>query len=94
MDLHSGKSDVDDISQLGLIGWSSAVSESEYVVKLRKGVDGNRDESSLEIVAVLPRQLHNLIALRDGLTQKSIQAAIQVLPRAYQGTYLNVPFST
>ena len=57
MDLHSGKSDVDNVGQLGLISWGSAVSESEYVVKLGKGVDSNRDESSLEVVAVLPRQL-------------------------------------
>ena len=56
MDLHSGKSDVDNVGQLGLISWGSTVSESEYVVKLSKGVDGNRDESSLEVVAVLPRQ--------------------------------------
>ena len=56
MGLHSGKSDVDDVGQLGLISWGSAVSESEYVVKLSKGVDGNRNKGSLEVVAVLRRQ--------------------------------------
>ena len=58
MDLHSGKSDVDDVGQLGLVSRGSAVSERKHVVKLGKGVDSNRDESSLEIIAVLPHQLH------------------------------------
>jgi hypothetical protein len=93
VDLHSSKGDVDDVGQLGLICWGSAVSESKHIVKLSKGVDSNRNESSLEIIAVLPHQLLVQIILH-GLTQKSIQAAIQVLPRAYQGAYLNVPFST
>jgi hypothetical protein len=98
--LHSGKGDVDDVGQLGLVRWGSAISEREDVVKLSKGVDSNRDESSLEVVAVLLHQflarifLHSTRVERDRLTQKSIQAAIQVLPRAYQGAYLNVPFST
>ena len=58
VDLHSGKSDVDDVGQLGLVSRGSAVSERKHVVKLGKGVDSNRDESSLEIIAVLPHQLH------------------------------------
>jgi len=57
VDLHSGKSDVDDVGQFGLVSRSSAVSESKHVVKLGKGIDSNRDESSLEIIAVLPHQL-------------------------------------
>jgi hypothetical protein len=65
VDSHSGKGDVDDVGQLGLISRGSAVSESKHVVKLGKGVDSNRDESSLEIVAVLPRQLLVLMMLQS-----------------------------
>jgi hypothetical protein len=65
VNLHSGKGDVDNVSQLGLISWGRAVSESEHVVELGKGIDSNRDESSLEIVAVLPRQLLVLMMLQS-----------------------------
>jgi hypothetical protein len=65
MDIHSGKSDVDDVCQLGLVGGGRAVSESKHVVKLGKGVDSNRDESSLEVIAVLPRQLLVLMLLQS-----------------------------
>jgi hypothetical protein len=57
VDLHSGKGDVDDVGQLGLISRGSAISERKHVVKLGKSVDSNRNESSLEIIAVLPSQL-------------------------------------
>lgn len=67
--LHSGKGDVDDIGQLGLISRGSAVSESKHVVELGEGVDSDRDESSLEIIAVLPYQLLVLMLLQSSREQ-------------------------
>jgi hypothetical protein len=60
-DVHSGKCDIDDVGQFRLVSWSSAVSESEDVVKLGEGVDGNRNECSLEVIAVLSCQLKSFL---------------------------------
>jgi hypothetical protein len=65
VDSHSGKGDVDDVCQLGLVGGGSAISERKHVVKLGKGIYSNRDESSLEIIAVLPRQLLVLLMVQS-----------------------------
>jgi hypothetical protein len=93
VDVHSGKGDVDNVRQLRLISWSRAIPERKDIVELGQSIDGDRDESSLEVVTVLHRQLRQSSGKGEH-TQNNIQAAIQVLPRAYQGAYLKVPFST
>lgn len=55
--VHSGKGDVDNVGQFRLISRGRAVSEGKDIVKLSQSVDSDRDESSLEVVAVLLSQL-------------------------------------
>ena len=50
---HSGKSDVDDVGELGLPRNWVGVAKSKEVVHLSEGVDGNRDVRTLQVVGVL-----------------------------------------
>ena len=51
--LHSGKSDVDDVGELGLPSNRVRVAKSKEVVHLSEGVDGDRDVRTLQVVGVL-----------------------------------------
>jgi len=94
--VHAGKSDVDEVGELGLIGARRRVAQSEDVVSLGEGIDEHRNERAFEVVVVLCiYQNQTRIGYAIGLrTQNSIQIPILALPRENHGAYRRVPFST